>query len=106
MFLLGASDTYPVKSTGGSATHVQTISEMPHHSFYVTSIGNEVPKLKLKINFGTQLKSSSTIVLPYDAFNNDEITDNGFLGTNTIGESAPANILNHYHTVNIWHRIE
>ena len=104
-FIMGASDTYPAGSTGGSATHVQTISEMPRHSFYVTTIGNEGPKLKMKINFGTQLKSISTIVLPFDAFNNNEITDNGFLGTNTIGESVPINILNPYYSAYIWRRV-
>ena len=37
MFLLGASDTYPVKSTGGSATHTQTENEVAPHKHEVIS---------------------------------------------------------------------
>lgn len=31
-FIMGASDSYPVGTTGGSATHTQTTAEMPSHS--------------------------------------------------------------------------
>ena len=31
-FIMGASDSYPVGTTGGSATHTQTVAEMPSHN--------------------------------------------------------------------------
>lgn len=31
-FIMGASDAYPAGTTGGSATHTQTVAEMPSHN--------------------------------------------------------------------------
>lgn len=91
MFLLGASDTYPVKSTGGSATHNLTQSEIPNyilmydilHDNGVGSGGWGAP---------IQHNASGYIAEKYQL--------------ETKGGNQPMNILNPYYTVNIWHRIE
>lgn len=43
VFLLAASDTYAAGSTGGEATHVLTVNEMPSHAHSAAVAANSVP---------------------------------------------------------------
>ena len=91
MFLLGASDTYPVKSTGGSATHYLTKSEIPNYllmSNMMHSIGVDTG------GWGSPIQNNNS----------------GYIATEyqleTKGGNQPMSILNPYYAVNIWRRIE
>ena len=96
MFLLGASDTYPVKSTGGSATHTQTRDELAIHNH---EIGTNVAGSNVTT---TQWQFYLTSV-------SQEVNPDGSksygLATNNKGSSKPMDILNPYYAVNIWRRI-
>nr|DAM81027.1 MAG TPA: baseplate protein [Caudoviricetes sp.] len=92
VFLLGASDTYPVKSTGGSATHTQTVGEMARHSHTLdlSNAGIDDNEYEYTVSYSR----------------NKKIT---IAATRTIqanGGNQPMDILNPYYAVNIWRRIE
>ena len=86
MFLLGASDTYPVKSTGGSATHTQTVDELAPHKHNYNGYN--------KVGNGVQYLSGG------DSAWEQEVP------TSDTGGGKPMDILNPYYAVNIWRRIE
>ena len=104
-FIIGASDTYPAGSTGGSATHTQTVSEMPSHGFYIATVGNSGTRFKVTANLGAIQNVNAYAELALNKVSYDSISTNGFLGTNVIGDSAPMNILNPYHASYIWRRV-
>lgn len=84
-FIMGASDTYPAGSTGGSATHVQTVNELaPHcHKYYgYNQSGEGVP----------YLSSGSTAWEKW-------------LEDSTVGDGQPMDILNPYYSMYIWQRV-
>lgn len=83
-FIMGASDTYPAGSTGGSATHVQTVNELaPHqHNYYGYT----------KSNNGTPFLSSGSAVLER------------FVATSAVGSGQPMDILNPYYSAYTWLR--
>nr|DAG85739.1 MAG TPA: baseplate protein [Caudoviricetes sp.] len=102
MFLLGASDTYLVKSMGGSATHTQTEDEVASHEHNVVAP-----------NYGQVLYGGSGTLgdiagrahVPYNTGNNaaDSIA---FKARRRYTDPTPMDILNPYYAVNIWRRIE
>ena len=95
-FIMGASDTYPAGSTGGSATHVQTVNEIAlHDHLYSFTVGNAIAgsdfvyfkegQYSLGGADGTSFKSS--------------------YATTSSGTSDPMNILNPYYSMYIWRRV-
>lgn len=96
MFLLGASDTYPVKSTGGSATHTQTENEVaPHKHEVISKFDNSAIK-----TITYQGDNSS-----YGVNKTADYSDYGVEAKKKDTAAAPMDILNPYYSVNIWHRV-
>lgn len=103
-FLLGASSSYPVGSTGGEAIHTLTLSEMPEHShaphdwsMVVNKGGDE-----MTADIGAQtVRGSSTAIVPnIRATKND---DNNT--THAAGGSQPHNNMPPYLAVYMWQRV-
>lgn len=91
-FIMGASDTYPAGSTGGSATHTQTTSEIAPHSHIIGSntTGNiSIPAWSWIADM-TQIISEKEI---YQTF------------TMSAGAGVPMSILNPYYSMYIWRRV-
>lgn len=84
-FIMGASDTYPAGSTGGSATHTQTVDEIaPHRHEYngYNKVGNGTPYLS-----------------GGDSAWEQKVT------TTATGGGKPMDILNPYYSMYIWQRV-
>lgn len=84
-FIMGASDTYPAGSTGGSATHTQTVDEIaPHRHEYngYNKVGNGTPYLS-----------------GGDSAWEQKVT------TTVTGGGKPMDILNPYYSMYIWQRV-
>lgn len=95
-FIMGASDAYPVGSTGGSATHTQTMDETPKHNH---GIGTNTPggsfhngQWEFYITSVQQVSDASG----YDSYG---------MWTGSAGGNAPMDILNPYYSMYIWHRV-
>lgn len=95
MFLLGASDTYPVKSAGGSAAVSISRKNLPN---VVLGVYTQY----MKKGYGEEYDVVSLSDSRSDA--NGEFSRTGT--TSPLGDGAPLNILPPYYAVNIWHRIE
>ena len=106
MFLLGASDIYPVKSTGGSATHTQAINEIAPHEHRVGAYGNMDWTLWNDAGQGGVKSFKNTLEFSATTNSAGREGTRGFVGTDTVGGGQPMNILNPYYAVNIWCRIE
>lgn len=92
-FIMGASDTYPAGSTGGSATHTQTKDEIASHDHYIVSAHE---------NSGNKV-SENALPLYRDA--GASTTYIGMTYTNKTGNSKPMDILNPYYSAYIWRRV-
>lgn len=94
-FIMGASGTYPAGSTGGSATHTQTIAEMPNH---VHGYGNQYS--------GDAHFSQWQFYIPDVAQITDAEGKNcAWAVTTSKGDDQPMNILNPYYSMYIWRRV-
>ena len=96
-FIMGASDTYPAGSTGGSATHTQTQSELATHVHFtkvahVNDGGYTVPSDEWRLTYKDPGNSTAFLMISTSA------------GLST-GESKPMDILNPYYSMYIWHRV-
>ena len=95
-FIMGASDTYPAGSTGGSARHTQTIDEIARHAH---QIGTNVKGSYVTTN---QWQYYITSVLQEPDPNGSKSYGMATLGT---GNSAPMDILHPYYSMYIWRRV-
>lgn len=95
-FIMGASDTYPAGSTGGSATHVQTVNEIASHDhLYSFVVGNAIAGS----NF-VYFKDGQ-----YSIGGDDGASYKSSYPTTSSGTSAPMDILNPYYSMYIWRRV-
>lgn len=90
-FIMGASDTYPAGSTGGSATHTQTVGEMPRHSHTLdlSNAGLEDNEFKYTVSYSQ----------------NKKITISATRAIQANGGGQPMDILNPYYSMYIWRRV-
>lgn len=103
VFLLGASDTYPVKSTGGNATHTQTKEELCPHSHRLMQSGQNAKMNTASMGRNGTLTSDRD---EYVAFGDSVQLFSSYSFTiETVGGGQPMNILNPYYAVNIWRRV-
>lgn len=89
-FIMGASDTYPAGSTGGSATHTQTVPEIAAHYHVFETWSNEVgdmPYGPCGVRDGAALLNANK------------------LSMSSVGEGKPMDILNPYYSAYIWRRV-
>jgi hypothetical protein len=94
-FIIGASDTYPAGSTGGSATHTQTDAEMPSH-FH--GYGNQYSG---DAHFAQWQFYIPDVVQITDA----EGKNCAWAVTARSGNGKPMDILNPYYSTYIWRRV-
>lgn len=98
-FIMGASDTYPAGSTGGSATHTQTKNEVAGHThlqriWVLGTPGNEV------LGFTQEQYSVFSTSASASVLNSGNTSEN----YNPSG-AVPMDILNPYYSMYIWHRV-
>lgn len=102
-FIMGASDTYPAGSTGGSATHTQTVNEIAKHNvrFPNTNSGSgiTVPAGGIRVNVRSGFVENA-FTFPTE----EEGNANGYRFP-AVGNSQPMSILNPYYSIYIWHRV-
>lgn len=102
-FIMGASDTYPAGSTGGSATHTQTKEELYPHSHRLMQSGQNAKMNTASMGRNGTITSDRD---EYVAFGDSVQLFSVYSFTiETVGGGQPMNILNPYYAVNIWHRV-
>ena len=95
-FIMGASDTYPAGSTGGSATHTQTVDEIASHThMYSFTLGNAIAGSDFVYFKDGQYSTGSSDGTSYESR----------YPTTSSGASKPMNILNPYYSMYIWRRV-
>ena len=93
-FIMGASDTYPAGSTGGSATKTIAKTNLPNEKIFVYSLYTK----------GSEGREFDAVSLSYTHsdgsgdFSRTVITD-------PLGDSTPLDILPPYYSVYIWRRV-
>lgn len=93
-FIMGASDTYPAGSTGGSAT--KTIAK--------TNLPNESIGVKALITKGSEGSAFDVVSITYE--HSDGSGNFSHTGkTYPLGDGTPLNILPPYYSMYIWHRV-
>lgn len=104
VFLLGASNTYPVKSTGGEATHKLTESELPNITGEVEfqSDGNSQGVLN-GANGAFKLNQMSLGAFYPNNRRNEDGTARRF--KMSFGSDLPHNNMPPYYSVYIWRRV-
>lgn len=98
-FIMGASDTYPAGSTGGSATHTQTINEVAPHT--------HLQRLWTRGSGGSEVMGfASDQYSVFSASASAMILNSGSTGENyNPNGTLPMDILNPYYSMYIWRRV-
>ena len=107
-FLVGAGGSYPLESTGGEATHTNTIAEMVSHNHGLPVMNDE----------GGYMPENTSMLRSFQVAaraNNNQMNINGtatdraptgFSGpVGSTGDGQPFSILPPYLAVNIWRRV-
>lgn len=89
-FIMGASDTYPAGSTGGSATHAQTVLEMAAHYHVFETWSGEAGNMP----YG-----------PCGTRDGAALFGSNKLSIMSAGGGQPMDILNPYYSMCIWRRV-
>lgn len=93
-FIMGASDTYPAGSTGGSATKTIAKTNLPNEKIDVYSLYTK----------GSEGRKFDAVSLSYT--HSDGSGDFSRTGrTDPLGDSTPLDILPPYYSVYIWRRV-
>ena len=93
-FIMGASDTYPAGSTGGSAT--KTIAR--------TNLPNESIKVETLYSKGSEGSAFDVVQITYE--HSDESGNFSHTGkTDPLGNGTPLDILPPYYSAYIWRRV-
>ena len=102
-FIMGASDTYPAGSTGGSATHAQTKEELYPHSHRLMQSGQNAKMNTASMGRNGAITSDRD---EYVAFGDSVQLFSSYSFTiETVGDGQPMNILNPYYSMYIWRRV-
>ena len=102
-FIMGASDTYPAGSTGGSATHAQTKEELYPHSHRLMQSGQNAKMNTASMGRNGPVTSDRD---EYVAFGDSVQLFSSYSFTiETVGNGQPMNILNPYYSMYIWRRV-
>lgn len=126
-FIMGASSAYPVGTTGGSATHTQTVAEMPSHN-HSGSTGSAGSHSHSGSTGGAgghnHTVSAMTAIAKYSFASSDENKSAGQYGnagtpttswvgkhTHTVsigstGSGQAMSVLNPYYALYIWVRVD
>ena len=98
-FIMGASDTYPAGSTGGSATHTQTRDEVAPHT--------HLQRLWARGSNGSEVMGfSANQYSVFSASASATILNSGSTGENyNPNGTLPMDILNPYYSMYIWRRV-
>nr|DAH69951.1 MAG TPA: baseplate protein [Caudoviricetes sp.] len=93
-FIMGASDTYPAGSTGGSATKTIAKTNLPNESIGVETL----------ITKGSEGDAFDVVSITYE--HSDGSGNFSHTGkTYPLGDGTPLNILPPYYSMYIWHRV-
>lgn len=101
-FIMGASDTYPAGSMGGSATHVQTVNELANHyhsRIYAHTYG------QILLGQANQSSGESGYIGVIYGTGSTKALNTEELATNSQGGGQPIDILNPYYSTYIWRRV-
>ena len=100
-FILAADDTYPAGSTGGSATHTQTVQELAshYHDKILARRNNQT-----LIGQANQPSPQSGLVRVLYGTGSLESASAEYLATSNEGGGSPMNILNPYYSAYTWLR--
>ena len=89
-FIMGASGTYPAGSTGGSATHTQTVSELATHYHVFETWSSE---------------AGNAAYGPCGMRDGAPLYGSNKLSMMSAGGGQPMDILNPYYSMYLWHRV-
>lgn len=102
-FIMGASDTYPVGSTGGSATHTQTVSEIALH-YHDRIISEQYNQKFVGQASDSTITGNGYARILYNTGSTSAINF-AYMTTSRAGGGQPMNILNPYYSMYIWRRV-